>query len=66
MGPVLTKHAEMLKVHGELSPNNRHPLFEVSVSGKFPLEYTTLPATLINLTDRIGPNVFSESHTAFN
>ena len=66
MVPLLTKHAEMLKAHGELSPNIRHPLFEVSVSGIFPLAYTTLPPTLINLTDRIGPNLFSEFHEALN
>lgn len=50
--PPLTKHAETPKAQGELSPNNFHPLFSVSASGKFSLEYTTLPATLINSTDR--------------
>lgn len=50
-GPLLTKQAEIPKARGEFSPNHLHPLFLVSVSGKFSLEHTTPPATLINETE---------------
>lgn len=45
-----TEDAETPKAHGGLSPDNAPSPFLVTASGKFSLEYTTLPATLINST----------------